>query len=226
MGFLHDIKSKKTSIPDGCRIWYDSTIFKDRLDVYQKHLAFLVEADESLNAVPLAKYKEEMAALEIELFSLVWLNKFKREEFVIPQSIFTKRYLEDKGYANIWEIMREYNKVLSASTTTKENGESFDNLQIALMNKKRFDFAKKLYAWNRASLDDENVVACMNIVANRLGADIKRPRGDYCHTTKMLAWRFLKRVNINGEDINMTARERLLDIISAYYRLVDNLWLK
>jgi hypothetical protein len=183
-----------------------------------------VEADKSLNAVPLAKFKEEMAALEIVLFGLVWLNKFKREEFVIPQSIFTKRYLEDNGHANIWEIMYAYNKVLAQSTTMKENGESFDKLHIALMDKRRFVFAEKLLAWNRSSQVDDNV--CIAAVANRLGADIRKSGGGYCHTTRMLAAKFLERVNINWEDINMEAKTRLADIIFSYYELVNNLILK
>lgn len=101
------------------------------------------------------------------------------EEFTIPQSIFTMRYLEENGKLELWDIMGEYNKVVAQSSTINESGEVTDAKLAAKVNVARAAFSKK---WlivtlgpRRVLTEEEQIIAiCVGRVANRIGADIHR----------------------------------------------------
>ena len=85
-------------------IWGD-TVFKS-----------VVEADQSFTKIDKRLFQEEVTAIRLELIALAWIHKFPREEFTIPQSIFTKRYLKEKRKLKLWGIMEEYNQEIAQSS--------------------------------------------------------------------------------------------------------------
>ena len=58
----------------------------------------------------------ELRALQFELFALAWKHKFIFDVTVIKQSVFTKKYLLEKGMAYIWDNMNGYNNMIGAAT--------------------------------------------------------------------------------------------------------------
>jgi len=124
-------------------------------------------------------FQQEMTALYMEVFGLAWSHKFKREEFTIPQSLFTKRYLEEHGRLDIWDIMGEYNQAIAISSVTNANVEQMDAISVAnKLNKLKSEMLGK---WVEANIgnraltkEDEDNAKCVTRVHNRVGADIRR----------------------------------------------------
>lgn len=121
----------KIGIEEFCREFYDRqilhpTIIAGGTDVGSVFLEgafnYVVEADQSFAAIDPTLFRKEMTALRMELFGLAWSHKFKREEFTLPQSFFTKRYLEENGKLDIWDIMGEYNLANARSAVMTATG--------------------------------------------------------------------------------------------------------
>ena len=191
-------KSKpKISIEESCKQFYDSQIFhaiiagtdfwSDFLDTVSKSVA---EADQSFSLVDPSVFQREMTALRMELFGLAWSHKFKREEFTLPQSFFTKRYLEENGRLDIWDIMGGYNQAIARSAVTTANGEQMDAWSVTQINKLRADM---FYKWAETNIGDRPMTKedkahakCVARVASRIRADIRRAD---CIAVKLLAAR-------------------------------------
>lgn len=75
----------------------------------------LVEVDQSLTNIDSQKLATEMVPLRFELFALAWQHKFG-EKSTIPQSVFTKQYLQEKGRADIWNAAGIYNNAIGRSS--------------------------------------------------------------------------------------------------------------
>jgi hypothetical protein len=111
----------KVTIEDFCRGFYDTQIFHPPIvageDVGEAWWGMvynsIVEADESFGGIEKALFIRQMTALRLELFALAWGHKFKQERFTVPQSIFTRQYLIEKGKLELWDIMREYNHAVA-----------------------------------------------------------------------------------------------------------------
>jgi hypothetical protein len=56
-----------------------------------------------------------MIPLRFELVALAWMHKFVGK-FAIAQSVFTKRYLQEKGKGDVWNGMEHYNKFVDSAT--------------------------------------------------------------------------------------------------------------
>ena len=117
MGFVS--RRPKISIEEFCQQFYDSQIFHAIIageDVWAGFLGIafqsVVEVDQSLAIVDRTVFRREMTALRIELFGLAWGDRFKQERFTVPQSIFTRHYLEEHEKFDLWDIMGEYNQAL------------------------------------------------------------------------------------------------------------------
>lgn len=174
-----------------------------------------VEADQSLKVIGFTKFQEEMAALRMELFALAWLEKFGREQFTIPQSVFTKRYLEEKGKSQIWAIMGEYNQALDRSATLTKTGEEMEGrmgaAQRTFLNvsrTRRFeDWAKANIGDLSAPTEEETMIAgCFNRVLKRIGVDIKRRD---CIAAKVLVATIVDRLGYRNAGLNSEAQFRL-----------------
>jgi hypothetical protein len=209
MGLLK--RKPQIGIEEFCRQFFDSQIFHPIIagvDVgslfWKNAFDSVAKADQSFAAVDFALFLKEMTAIRLELFGLAWGHKFKQEEFIIPQSAFTRHYLEESEKLEIWDIMSEYNQAIAQSVTMTEDGKQMDAMRVAKANLARFNFAKKWFEANvgnpSALTNEENTLAqCVGRVANRIGADVTR---NDCILVKRLAARLADRL---GCDINLNS---------------------
>ena len=221
-------RKPKVTIEEFCRQFYDTDIFSANIGGVDAWKMFCetafdlaVQADQSFAAIDRAKFQEELTGIRMELFALAWMHRFKREEFTLPQSLHTGRYLEEKGKLPIWDIMGEYNQAVAQSTTMTETGQQVDGrlgrARIEVGNVRRFEIFKR---WADALGDNvtteqrEYVGRCVARVANRIGADIRR--GD-CVLVRLLASRLADRLGCEA-NLNPEALFRLSAVIYGFYR--------
>lgn len=212
MGLLS--RKPKVTIQEFCQHFYDTYIFNALiggadvdLEWWQNAYNSITEVDESFKSVDFSKFKEEMTALRMELFGLAWQQKFKSEQYIIPQSFFTRLYLQKIDKMQIWDIMGEYNQKIAMSNTVTDTGKQVGMAQITKLNLARQNMFNK---WcednisNKDALTDEDKwrSVCVARVANRIGADIRHPN---CATIIQLAARLAVRLDcdtyINSEAV-------------------------
>jgi hypothetical protein len=224
MGLLG--REPKISIEEFCREFYDAQIFRPIIAGTDVGSVFLetvfnsvVEADQSFAEIDKAVFWQEMTAIRLELFGLAWGHRFKQDKFTIPQSVFTRHYLEDNEKFGIWDIMGEYNQAIAESITMTESGGQMDAWQVAKANKARADMFDK---WADANIGDpsdpteqEEILAnCVARVANRIGADIRR---NDCILVKRLTARLAERLGCST-NLNAEALFRLGAVIFGLYQ--------
>lgn len=175
----------KLSIEELCRSYYDSQIFHaifDGVDATQRILdvAFdsIANEDPSFSKVDRKLFEKEMAGLHLELFALAWFHKFKKDEYIIRQSIFTHRYLKEIDRLDIWETMGEYNKAVAKTATMNPNGQimtgdtKYERATIVTINQARFELYEK---WDRTyTKEKKENPQCLGRAINRIGADLMR----------------------------------------------------
>lgn len=232
MGLLS--RKPKVSIEEFCRQFYDTYVFNPTVlagvDVgevfWETSFNSVVEADKSFRAVDHAKFRHEMTALRMELFGLAWMHKFKQGELTIPQSIFTRHYLEENRRSEIWDVMGEYNYAIAQSATMTKTGEQIgeqiggriSRALVVTINQSR---ANMLVKWAEANIGDpsamteeqERLFDCVCRVANRIGADIRR---NDCILVKRLTARLADRLGCDIS-LNSEALFRLGVVIFGLY---------
>lgn len=221
------------SIEECCQQFYDSNIFHSKivagrdfwsiaLDTILKSVA---EFDQSFLSVDPTIFRNEMTALRMELFAfaLASSKKFNTEKYTIPQSLFTRSYLEENRNLEIWDIMAEYNQAIAMSATMNAKGEQFSGrigiAQITFVNDSRSRMALR---WAKNILGNGTVpteerkakIECINSVANRIGADTKR-EDDV--VVKLLCSRLANRLRC---DVNLKSEAlfRLATTIFGFYK--------
>ena len=159
-----------------------------------------------------------MTALRVELFGLVCLNRYKKEQFSIIQTLFTKRYLDEIERPQIWDIMGEYNQAIARSATLDETGNQLDGrvgrARITGINLSRvnmFDKWIEVYVGHKDDLTDEDKESgqCIAHAANFIGVDIKRADSI---AVKLLAAKLAERLGCD-ESLNYEALFRLSALI-------------
>jgi len=75
----------------------------------------LSSTDAKFNDIDFQKFRKEFIILQFELFALAWLHQFNDIELAIKQSVFTKEYLKEKKYTDIWRGMGTYNQAIARS---------------------------------------------------------------------------------------------------------------
>lgn len=212
-------RKPKVSIEEFCQHFYDTYIFNAYIGVvdltstcFEADYNSIIEADKTFKSIDFNKFQEEMTALRMELFGLAWQEKFKSGEYAIPQTFFTRLYLQKIAKTQIWDIMGEYNQKIAMCATMTENFEQIAEVgggagrakaaSIALSRANMFD------RWCDANIKDKTNITeedksnlnCVARVANRIGGDIRRFD---CVTVKALAARLADRlgcdININSE---------------------------
>lgn len=177
-------KSKpKLSIEECCKQFYAAiiagTVWSTFLDTSFKDF---VELDQSLASIDRTLFRNEMTALYLELFAFAWSQRFKKDQYAVQQSIFTRSYLEENESLEIWDIMAEYNKVISDSVITYANGAKYSgrigNANIVALNIFRAglvkEWGKHIMGTQSTEEQKNNNYLCAGRVINRVGADIKR----------------------------------------------------
>lgn len=230
MGLLNH--KPKLSIEECCRQFYDKGIFHSiiagtdvwsgLLDTYFESIA---EVDQSFLSVDPMLFRNEMTALRMELFAfaLGCSKKFNTEKYTFAQSFFTRRYLEENGRLDIWDIMGEYNQVIAYSALANGNGVQMGGTQADKINKLRANFLNKW--WREANIvnrdaltqEEKDKLMCVVRVANRIGADIWREDKGANVTLGLLSGMLAHRL---GYDVNPKpeALLRLGAVILGFYK--------
>lgn len=219
-------------VEDCCRQFYDDNIFDgttvgkddwyDLLDGYFKSIA---EVDQSLSSVDQELFRNEMTALRMVIFefALGCSKKFDKDEFALPASFFTRSYLEKKKRLDVIDIMPAYNRAIARSATMDANlqkysGKTGEALIIKvndLRSRKALNWAD-IYVGDRATSlqEQKNKISCINMVANRIGADIEREDGV---VVKSLCAELAARLR-EDENLNSEAMSKLSEVIFGFYR--------
>jgi len=230
-------KKQKVGVEEFCRQFYDNVIFhpiiagQDFNEVwYDNVFHSIVEADKSFAVVDKSVFHREMTALRLELLGLAWLYKFPDNKFTIPQSIFTRQYLESNGKLELWDSMVEYNKVIAQSAFPTPSGiqmhtrlgkqmqERLKRGKTTFVNTFRWGVFEK---WAEANIDDpsapteeEKILgSCVICVVSRMLADIRK---NDCMLVKLLAVRLAERVGYDAS-LNAEAFLRLGAVIFGLY---------
>jgi len=120
MGFF--TSKEEVRLEDFCRNFYDNLTsssiaeglkIEELVAVWKKSI---VEVDSVFKDVDLQKLIHEFEVMSFELFALAWTHNFGGE-LVFEQSIFTNKYLQEKGGSDIWAEMKEYNRAVGSSVT-------------------------------------------------------------------------------------------------------------
>ncbi|MFH1485730.1 MAG: hypothetical protein ABIH46_06640 [Chloroflexota bacterium] len=213
-------RGHKITVEQCCQEFYDSTILQAAIagdDIWSGFLDTLmqsvVEADPSFSHVDPNLFRQEMTALRLEVIALAWSDKFENEKHTLPQSVFTKRYLERIGRLDLWDIMDDYNKVVGYSAGLSETGEpSPETGEPSLSRGLRLRSLSLLLS---ASSDEEKMfVDCMARVACRTGASMARAD---CIAAKVLAFRLAERLGYITSP-RAQAVFRLAAAIFGFYR--------
>jgi hypothetical protein len=230
---LEELESRPAfRIDDCCRQFYDKNIFGEttfgtdaRAGLLDNYFESIAEVDQSLSVVDKELFRNEMTALSIILFAFA-LGDSKNsngDEFAIPASFFTRSYLEKKGRLDIFDVMSAYNRAIARSAIVDANLQKYSgktgNALIIRVNDLRSRMALK---WADIYVGDKGIplqeqkskIACINMVANRLGADIEREDGV---VVKSLCAELATRMR-DGENLNSKAMSKLSAIISDFYR--------
>jgi hypothetical protein len=219
-------------IGDCCRQFYDKNIFDGTTvgqdvwyDLLDSYFRSIVEVDQSFSSVDKELFRNEMTALRMVLFAfaLGCSKKFAKDEFTLPASFFTSSYLKEKGRLDIFDIMLAYNRAIARSATMDANLQKYSGKTgealIIRVNDLRSRMALKwadIHVGDRGiSLKEQkNKISCINMVANRIGADIEREDGV---VVKSLCAELVTRLR-DGENLNSEAMSQLSAIISGFYR--------
>jgi hypothetical protein len=118
----------KINIEQFCERHYDSYFFfnaenylKDKLKSFGRGIIdSIAKVDYTFQNIDLDIFTCELTALHIELFGLAWMHHFRlekysglEEKYTFGEIVFTKNYLEQNGYDNIWKIMSYYNNTIA-----------------------------------------------------------------------------------------------------------------
>jgi hypothetical protein len=193
----------KMSIEEFCQQYYDSQIFKVKVNdkgempalckrilnlghqfavapqclgpdgasaLHKKILSSIEEIDISSKKIDHDLFWQEITAIRMELFGLVWTHMFwgKMEKFLWPQITFTKNYLVENGHQDIWDIMSFYNKAISTAQNRYINctarSERALRAKVASTNSMLLDFYK---LWTEKGKDK----FCSAHILNRLWSE-------------------------------------------------------
>ena len=219
-------RKTRVTVEEFCRQFYDSMVFHAIIageDFSNLHsdacYKTIVEADKAFECVDRSVFIQEMNAIRLEMFALAWRDKFKKEKYTIPQSIFTRKYLEQDGKLELWDIMGEYNRAVTDSTTMTANGERMGDKQVDKANLARFDMWENWCEANikdKDNLTEEEEISAKSVarVANRIGADVSR---NDCILVKRLGTRLADRLGCSS-NLSTQALFRLTAVIYGLYQ--------
>ncbi len=116
-------KKPQVTTEDFCEKFYDDFIFSSKIgeadpwDMYCKvSHEQISEFDPSFNTVDLSSFRDELLALRLEVFGVVWFIHMKIDLSPI-HSEFTRQYLLNENLADLWDSMEVYNQAVAKSAT-------------------------------------------------------------------------------------------------------------
>jgi hypothetical protein len=202
----------KTDAVEFTRHFYDRYVFGPDPTGGDFALAFadtnrrlISEADASFAEVSLAKLKEELLALRLEMIGTAWTHESKAEA-ALAVSEFTKQYLANIGRSDLWEAMTDYNQAVAQSATYGTDPKSrMGRGRITFVNSMR---AELFDDWAQQGRDPEAAAR----VANRFGSEVSWKKGI---TQGLLAIRLTRRLDFEGSD---PIWERLAAVSYGFYQ--------
>ena len=188
---------RRVEIVEFCEEFYNSEVFHPDVlagaVVWDALLKTIVDADGTYGSIEQPEFVRELNAMRVEIFGLAWVHQLGKKEYIVPELLFTQRYLRSMNRNDIWEAMADYNRAVL------ESGEQIERRQQARK--------EVLDEWVEAGVDlwiGERAV-------NRLGSDKSWEQGV---TQGMLADTFQRRL---GQALNTNGSVRLREIISDLY---------
>lgn len=205
-------KKQKVRLDEFCRDFYDKYFLEpivaglDMSDTYNELiLKNLNEVDDKSAVISPANFKNEILTLRFELFSLAWFHQFG-DKSAIANSIFTKKYLVDKGKEELWEKAEPYNQAIAASAThgcssTTASGRA----RLMIVNKGRMDLFNKYY-------NDNIDATCVARALNRYGTD-----SNWKYLSITFGYVVIDFCKILNCDLNKEARFQLIAVLKGFY---------
>ncbi len=112
----------KMEIGEFCGDFYNSRVFrpmvslqKDAPLVWDSAFKSIEDVDYAISQADQQSFITEFNALKIELFGLAWTHTLRQEEYLVRETIFTRKYLDDMKRQEIWDAMANYNQAIAAS---------------------------------------------------------------------------------------------------------------
>jgi hypothetical protein len=210
-------RKKEIDIESCCRLFYENVILGcavGGVDVntllYDTLRNSLVAADPRFANVDTNIFNSEFVILQFELYALAWLHKFG-DRTAIGHSVFTKKYLSEKGRNDIWEAMEAYNQAVARSTTigrTPKKG--VDRVYLGLVNTTRANLFDQYY---NEGYDPE----CIARPLNRLFSDEAWKKGI---TTGLLLFTLCDRLGFEQDyEVRKEAHQRWFIEINDCYKM-------
>ncbi len=208
-------KKQEVNLEDFCRDFYEKNILNPVIEGIDADATYfetvkktIIEADQSFFNITPEKLAAEMIPLRFELFALAWLHKFG-DKLAIVQSVFTKKYLEEKDKSDIWENSENYNQAIARSSTLgKTPQKALDRVFLARVNTTRVNLFEQ---YHKEGFNDK----CVTRVLNRLFSE------DACKrnvTAGLLMFALCDRLGFDKDfEPNKEAQFRLTAIIHGFY---------
>ena len=100
---------RRVEIVDFCQEFYNSEVFRPDVGagalVWDTLLKAIVDADGSYGSIEQADFVRELNAMRVEIFGLAWVHQLGKKELIVPELVFTQRYLRSMNRNDIWEAM-------------------------------------------------------------------------------------------------------------------------
>lgn len=115
---------RRVEIVDFCQEFYNSEVFRPDVGagalVWDTLLKAIVDADGSYGSIEQADFVRELNAMRVEIFGLAWVHQLGKKELIVPELVFTQRYLRSMNRNDIWEAMADYNQAVLGSAEQVE----------------------------------------------------------------------------------------------------------
>jgi len=195
----------KISTEEFCRGFYEGQVFdatiggRDAWALFcETALDLIIQADPSFSMVDRHQFQRELTALRMEMFALAWMQTLGRADACLPQSVFTRGYLEGRADLPTWEAMGEYNQVVAQSVSATHTGEQAGGRRAERANAQRFAAFKSMLPTIGPEPTKE-AGECVARVANRIGASMREPD---CVLVRLLSLRLVERLGLGTGPAN------------------------
>lgn len=202
----------KTDAVQFARGFYDEFVFGPdpaggdfMLMIAETNQRLINEADPSFAEVDLGAFKDELLAMRLEMIQTAWTHGSK-DEPAIAISKFTREYLADKQWDDLWEVMTDYNQAVAESATFRADGNTrTGRATITFVNVSRTNLFDALVTKGH----DSDAVAR---VVNRFGSLPKWKAGI---VQGLVAIRLTRHLNLEG---SQAIWEPLSAVAHGFYR--------
>lgn len=208
-------KKPRLTIIEFCENFFDKYFFPQPIcgsnpwnDFSDQVREQIISLYPDLKRVTQSKFAEELLALRLEVFSIVWMIHMK-EKLALKQSACTCHYLEKHRREKYWALMEPYNRATARSVIGGSDPDTAKGrYHITFINGMRKDLFDK---WITDGHDPRGAAQ----VANRIGC---KEAWSSLKVHIYLSFAFTDQIAC---DISDEAREAFLSIIQGFH---DGVW--